>query len=182
MIQKFFQSPMGIILIVILVLWISFKFQAFLQKIKGNVGNQKRRDCDFKAIQQLKKLGFTLLQQNPKLHSYLLVESLREEISITPDLIMEKDGLEWIIEVKSGDEENLRASNRRQLLEYKTHAPSMGVGFYFVDRQKWLPIEFPLLRKAPKSIQLHRNQFSWNTFLGGGLFTMTLILLLYTLY
>ena len=182
MIQKFFQSPLGIALIIILVLWTAFKFQAFLQKMKGKLGNQIGKEGEFRAIQQLKKLGFKLLQQHPRLQSYLIIDSLREQISITPDLIMEKDGLEWIIEVKSGDQENLRASNRRQLLEYKTHAPSMGVGFYFVDHQKWLPIEFPLLNKAPRSVEIRRANFSWYAFLVGFCCCVLSILLLYSFY
>ena len=75
MIQKFFQSPLGIILIIIVVLWTAFKLQAFLQKIKGKLGNQRGKGGEYKAIQQLKKIGFKLLQQQPRLQSYLIAVS-----------------------------------------------------------------------------------------------------------
>ena len=68
----------------------------------------------------LKSEGYTILEVEPVFHSELLVNGELEHFNVTPDLLVERDGQQYVVEIKRYRERGWisNAAVRRQILEY----------------------------------------------------------------
>ena len=75
------------------------------------------------SIKLLEKNGYKILKEQIKLDGYLLVDAALEKFELRPDLLVEKDGVQYIAEIKTGEVANPTNRNtRRQLHEYSYYS------------------------------------------------------------
>ncbi|MGB0403451.1 MAG: hypothetical protein ACPGEG_05090 [Salibacteraceae bacterium] len=78
----------------------------------------KEAESDAKLI--LKKTGYQIHDYQPQLNYEFLADQENVKVNITPDYLVKKDGIVYVVEVKSGEVASNPnyAATRRQLLEY----------------------------------------------------------------
>lgn len=78
----------------------------------------KAAESDAKLI--LKKAGYEIHDYQPQLNYQFLSDHDQVKVNITPDYLVKKDGVVYVVEVKSGEVASNPnyAFTRRQLLEY----------------------------------------------------------------
>ena len=75
------------------------------------------------SINLLKKNGYKILDEQIKLNGYFFIDQELNEFDLRPDLLVEKDGIEYIAEIKTGEVANPSNRNtRRQLQEYSYYS------------------------------------------------------------
>ena len=75
------------------------------------------------SIQLLKMNGYTVLDEQIKLNGYFFIDDELNEFDLRPDLLVEKDGIQYVAEIKTGEVANPSNRNtRRQLHEYSYYS------------------------------------------------------------
>tara|TARA_B100000575_G_C23072840_1_gene618013 strand:- start:631 stop:1092 length:462 start_codon:yes stop_codon:yes gene_type:complete len=94
--------------------WKNFLFM--LSRKRGNKGEKT-------SVELLEKNGFRILNKQIKLRGYFFIDGEKTEVDLRPDFLVEKDGVEYIAEIKTGDVANPSNRNtRRQLHEYSYYS------------------------------------------------------------
>ena len=71
----------------------------------------------------LEKYGYKVLDEQIKLNGYFFIDDELKEFDLRPDLLVEKDGIQYIAEIKTGEVANPSNRNtRRQLHEYSYYS------------------------------------------------------------
>ena len=87
-----------------------------LSRKRGNKGEKT-------SVELLEKNGFRILNKQIKLRGYFFIDGEKTEFDLRPDFLVEKDGVEYIAEIKTGDVANPSNRNtRRQLHEYSYYS------------------------------------------------------------
>ena len=86
----------------------------------GSLNQRQGRSAEKKAVRLLQREGFKVLDVHPRFTCHLLVNGEESQFEITPDMLVEKDGVAYVVEVKRyNDGSGIgNASIRRQVLEY----------------------------------------------------------------
>ena len=75
------------------------------------------------SINLLEKSGYKVLDEQIRLNGYFFVDDELNEFDLRPDLLVEKDGIQYIAEIKTGEVANPSNRNtRRQLHEYSYYS------------------------------------------------------------
>lgn len=88
---------------------------------KGRSVLGRGRRMERKAAKLLKACGYHVLDDKPKLTMMLRIEGEAVKFDITPDFLVEKDGTQYVVEVKYWQGANPAIHNaniRRQVIEY----------------------------------------------------------------
>ena len=75
------------------------------------------------SIKLREKNGYKILKEQIKLDGFLLVDDALRKFELRPDLLLEKDGIRYIAEIKNGEVADPSNRNiRRQLHEYSYYS------------------------------------------------------------
>ena len=75
------------------------------------------------SIYLLEKNGYKILDEQIKLNDYFFIDDDLKQFELRPDFLVEKDGVRYIAEVKTGEVANPTNRNtRRQLHEYSYYS------------------------------------------------------------
>ena len=98
----------------------AFYLALLFRRWLGGRHRKKGRKAEKKAVKLLQKRGFRVLERDPAFASELLVDDHVTRFPVTPDLLVERDGQRFVVEIKSyRDNISIQtASIRRQVLEY----------------------------------------------------------------
>ena len=104
----------------ILGIWLALWLKKRLEKRAGRRHGRRGSRAEDLARVILEDEGFEILEENPSFISRLLINGDPTEFRTTPDLLVEKDGQQYIVEVKNRPDFNgiYHAPIRRQVLEY----------------------------------------------------------------
>ncbi|CAM2008883.1 hypothetical protein [Acanthopleuribacter pedis] len=82
--------------------------------------NRRGSRAERAALRLLKKAGYDLVDDEPRLVYHLLIDGERQAFSITPDYVVRRDGCDYIVEVKRKDKAGTIRNGqvRRQVVEY----------------------------------------------------------------
>ncbi|PIE02468.1 MAG: hypothetical protein CSA81_07325 [Acidobacteria bacterium] len=98
-----------------------------LSSFRGKKRQKQGIKAQKKAARLLKKNGFKIIESEPRIQSRLMIDGQIVTFEITPDFMVERDGMKYTVEVKSQSDKNLihQADVRRQLIEYikASHVP-----------------------------------------------------------
>ena len=119
------DNPEGLILVILIIaaavffLWLGWKLRLAWKNFlfSKRIRRGKRGEGD--AIELLKKHGYRIFQSQVTLPGHLYVDDDRLEFDVRPDYLVERDGVQYLAEVKTGDAAKIgNRSTRRQWLEY----------------------------------------------------------------
>tara|TARA_Y100001934_G_C11594559_1_gene424850 strand:- start:109 stop:444 length:336 start_codon:yes stop_codon:yes gene_type:complete len=83
------------------------------------LSRKRGKKGEITAIKLLEKKGFKILNEQINLNGYFFINGTLKKFDLRPDLLVEKNGVEYIAEIKTGevaDPSNI--NTRRQLHEY----------------------------------------------------------------
>lgn len=90
------------------------------QRFMGGFRQRRGLGAERRAAKLLRKRGYDILETTPRFSHQLWVNGQWQTFDVTPDFLVMRDGVEYVVEVKRkmGHYGVSRASIRRQVLEY----------------------------------------------------------------
>ena len=112
----------GLILVIpaiVFFLWLGWKLRLAWKNFLFSLRKRTGKRGETKAIKLLAKHGYKIVQSQVTLPGHLYVDDDRMDFDIRPDYLVERDGVRYLAEVKTGGAAKVgNISTRRQLLEY----------------------------------------------------------------
>ena len=98
-----------------------------------------------RAGKMLAAHGYRSITQHPEIKYVWTIDGHQKNVTVTPDWLVRKDGLTYLVEVKTGEQANPnQAKTRRQLLEYYLFGNADGVVYFDADRDVAKEVRFPV--------------------------------------
>ena len=122
-IQKNLFIYLLIISSIIFLIWLGWRlrkwwknFIFFLSRIRAKKGERN-------SIKLLKANGYKILDEQIKLNGYFFIDNKLNKFDLRPDLLVEKNGIKYIAEIKTGEVANPNNRyTRRQMHEYSFYS------------------------------------------------------------
>ena len=109
------------ILAVVFVLWIGWKLRLSWQNFLFWLSRRRGSKGESSAIRLLHKSGFDIVSSQVPLTGSISVNGEQVGFDVRPDFLVERNGIQYLAEVKTGKAASPRnRDTRRQLLEYVT--------------------------------------------------------------
>jgi hypothetical protein len=108
-----------IILLILFFMWLGWRLRLWWKNFLFSRIRRRGRRGEEVAIQILEQKGYTILQSQISLPGYIYVNDEKQEFDIRPDYLVDKNGTQYLAEVKTGNAaSSANRGTRRQLLEY----------------------------------------------------------------
>ena len=109
--------------LIIFFIWLGWKIRLWWKNFLFMLLRKRGRKGEKTSINLLKKNGYKILDEQIKLNGYFYIDGELNEFDLRPDLLVEKDGIQYIAEIKTGEVANPSNRNtRRQLQEYSYYS------------------------------------------------------------
>ena len=109
--------------IALLFIWLGWKIRLWWKNFLFMLLRRKGKKGEKASMKLLEKNGYKILEEQIKLEGFLLVDEALRKFELRPDLLVEKDGIRYIAEIKTGEVANPSNRNtRRQLHEYSYYS------------------------------------------------------------
>ena len=105
--------------LIIFFIWLGWKVRLWWKNFLFMLSRKRGKKGEITAIKLLEKKGFKILNEQINLNGYFFINGNLKKFDLRPDLLVEKNGVEYIAEIKTGevaDPSNI--NTRRQLHEY----------------------------------------------------------------
>ena len=112
-----------IILVVLFFIWLGWNIRIWWKNFLFMLLRKKGQQGEKTSIRLLEKNGYKIIDEQIKLNGYFFIDDDINRFDLRPDLLVEKDGLRYIAEIKTGEVANPTNRNtRRQLHEYSYYS------------------------------------------------------------
>ena len=151
------------VLIAIGLIWLSVRLLKLTQEGRLSRAIAKRararslrgHQAEKEAQTELEKLGFKVIERHVETNMGWWIDEEWHETIIKADYLVERDGQQAIVEVKTGNESRAtHRHTRRQLLEYRISFPVDAVYLYDAERKTLSEVDFEPMLKPQKSANL----------------------------
>ena len=131
---------------VIFFIWLGWKIRLWWKNFLFMLVRKRGRKGERTSINLLENNGYKVLDEQIKLNGFFYIDNELNEFDLRPDLLVEKDGIQYIAEIKTGEVANPSNRNtRRQLHEYS----------YYSNRDVVLLVD--PIKKSIKRISFNKN-------------------------
>tara|TARA_B100000767_G_C19361986_1_gene368209 strand:+ start:19 stop:474 length:456 start_codon:yes stop_codon:yes gene_type:complete len=112
-----------ILFLIIFFIWLGWKIRLWWKNFLFMLLKKRGRKGERNSIILLENYGYKILDEQIKLNGYFFIDGKLSEFDLRPDLLVEKDGVKYIAEIKTGEVANPSNRNtRRQLHEYSYYS------------------------------------------------------------
>ena len=112
-----------IIFVVLFFIWLGWKIRIWWKNFLFMLLRKRGQKGEKVSIYLLEKNGYKILDEQIKLNGYFFIDDDLKQFELRPDFLVEKDGVQYIAEVKTGEVANPTNRNtRRQLHEYSYYS------------------------------------------------------------
>ena len=94
--------------------WLGWKIRLWWRNFLFMLLRRRGKKGEKASIKLLEKNGYKILKEQIKLDGYILVDAVLEKFELRPDLLVEKDGIRYIAEIKTGEVANPSNRNTRR--------------------------------------------------------------------
>ena len=109
--------------LVIFFIWLGWKIRLWWKNFLFMLVRNRGKKGERTSIKLLEKNGYKVLDEQIKLNGYFFIDGELNEFDLRPDLLVEKDGIKYIAEIKTGEVADPSNRNtRRQLHEYSYYS------------------------------------------------------------
>ena len=123
LIEKNLLALLLILFVIIFFIWLGWKIRLWWKNFLFSILKKRGRKGERNSIRLLENYGYKVLDEQIKLNGYFFIDGELSEFDLRPDLLVEKDGVKYIAEVKTGEVANPSNRNtRRQLHEYSYYS------------------------------------------------------------
>ena len=100
-------------------MWLGWRLRRWWKNILFSRLRRRGRQGETKALKILQRNGYKILQSQVSLPGYIYIDDNKQEFDVRPDYLVEKDGVQYLTEVKTGNAARSSSrETRRQLFEY----------------------------------------------------------------
>lgn len=109
-----------ILVVILATLWIAYRIQRWWSKRRGTVNRKRGKRAEHEARKLLERKGYKVLDEQPHFTHTLCVNGVPLSFDVNPDLLVRRDGIDYVVEVKNCNESSgvNNAAIRRQVIEY----------------------------------------------------------------
>ena len=119
LIEKNLLAILLILFLIVFFIWLGWKIRLWWKNFLFMLLKKRGRKGERNSIRLLENYGYKVLDEQIKLNGYFFIDDKLSEFDLRPDLLVEKDGVKYIAEIKTGEVANPSNRNtRRQLHEY----------------------------------------------------------------
>ena len=112
-----------IILVVLFFIWLGWKIRIWWKNFLFMLLRKRGQKGEKISIKLLEQNGYKILDEQIKLNGYFFIDEDFKQFELRPDFLVEKDGVQYIAEIKTGEVANPTNRNtRRQLHEYSYYS------------------------------------------------------------
>jgi len=123
LIKNNFLISLIFLFLVIFFVWFGWKIRLWWKNFLFMLLRKRGKRGESASIELLEENGYKVLEEQIKLNGNLLIDGELSEFNLRPDLLVEKDGVKYIAEIKTGKVASPSNRNtRRQLLEYSYYS------------------------------------------------------------
>ena len=123
LIEKNLLALLLILFVIIFFIWLGWKIRLWWKNFLFSILKKRGRKGERNSIRLLENYGYKVLDEQIKLNGYFFIDDELKEFDLRPDLLVEKDGIQYIAEIKTGEVANPSNRNtRRQLHEYSYYS------------------------------------------------------------
>ena len=107
----------------LLLIWLGWKIRLWWKNFLFMLLRRRGRRGERAAVRLLKRKGYKILQEQIKLSGHIFIDDALEKFELRPDFLIEKEGVQYIAEIKTGESANpSNRYTRRQLHEYSYYS------------------------------------------------------------
>lgn len=107
------------IVFIFFILWLGWRLRIAWKRFLFSLLKRRGRIGEDKAVKLLKKNDYSILQDQVPLSGFLSVDGVKLDFHVRVDYLVERNGIKYLAEVKTGEAANPKnRGTRRQLLEY----------------------------------------------------------------
>ena len=137
-----------IFIVSIILIFLGWKLRKIYKNLVFFILKKQARKSEKKAISLLKKNGYNIIDKQFKVNHFLYENKIIKHFSFRPDFLVEKNGFEYVSEVKSGQSSYIENINtRRQLLEYFIYTKKKSIVLVNTENRIIKKIDFVLSNK-----------------------------------
>ena len=123
LIQKNLLAILLILFLIVFFIWLGWKIRLWWKNFLFMLLKKRGRKGEKNSIKLLENYGYKVLDEQIRLNGYFFIDDKLSEFDLRPDLLVEKDGVKYIAEIKTGEVANPSNRNtRRQLHEYSYYS------------------------------------------------------------
>ena len=112
-----------LIFFVIFFVWLGWKIRIWWKNFLFMLLRKRGQKGEKTSVKLLEKNGYKILDEQIKLDGYFYINDTLKHFDLRPDLLVEKNGIQYIAEIKTGEVANPTNRNtRRQLHEYSYYS------------------------------------------------------------
>ncbi len=112
-----------LVCVTIFSIWLGWKIRLWWKNFLFMLSRKRGKKGERTSIKLLERNGYKVLDEQIKLNGYFFINDDLKEFELRPDLLVEKDGIRYIAEIKTGEVANPNNRNtRRQLHEYSYYS------------------------------------------------------------
>ena len=146
-----------VLVLVLLLIWCIRSFEAWRRSSTAHARSKRAIRGEKMALSLLAKEGYRIIDKQVPMDWTMLCDGQEEHFSLRLDVLVEREGKEYVAEVKTGEcAPSLRtAATRRQLLEYALAHGSNEILLVDVESKRISKVEFVIQPKPA-----HRDPIS----------------------
>jgi hypothetical protein len=123
LIERNLFATLLILFLIIFFIWLGWKIRLWWKNFLFMLLKKRGRKGERNSIILLENYGYKILDEQIKLNGYFFIDGKLSKFDLRPDLLVEKDGVKYIAEIKTGEVANPSNRNtRRQLHEYSYYS------------------------------------------------------------
>ncbi len=109
-----------ILVVILATLWAAYRIQRWWSRRRGTVNRKRGKRAEHEARKLLERKGYKIIDEQPRLSHTLRVNGAALSFDVNPDLVVCRDGVDYVVEVKNCNESSgiNNAAIRRQVIEY----------------------------------------------------------------
>jgi len=107
------------IILIVFFMWLGWRLRLWWKNILFSRSRKRGRQGEAEALKILKRYGYKIIQSQLSLPGHIFIDDDKQDFDVRPDYLVEKGGVQYLAEVKTGKAaRSASRETRRQLFEY----------------------------------------------------------------
>jgi hypothetical protein len=107
------------IILIVFFMWLGWRLRLWWKNILFSRLRRRGQQGEVEAFKILERYGYKIIQSQLSLPGHIFIDDDKQDFDVRPDYLVEKGGVQYLAEVKTGKAaRSTSRETRRQLFEY----------------------------------------------------------------
>ena len=107
------------IILIVFFMWLGWRLRLWWKNILFSRLRRRGQQGEAEALKILERYGYKIIQSQLSLPGHIFIDDDKQDFDVRPDYLVEKGGVQYLAEVKTGKAaRSASRETRRQLFEY----------------------------------------------------------------